>query len=81
MNDDESSIRDDMLMNNINLIGSAGRDTGNLLHQISPPIVSQFDHLMFYDELLEDESHDYELIEEMFNSKKKIKISKDKIQQ
>ena len=31
LNDDESSIRDDM-MANLNLIGSAGRDTGNLLH-------------------------------------------------
>lgn len=32
---------------------------------------------MFYEEILEDDSYDYELIEEMFNPRKKIKIGID----
>jgi hypothetical protein len=34
--------------------------------------------VLFYEELIDDDSYDYDLIEEMFNPKKKVKISKDK---
>lgn len=61
------------MMGNLANIIASGRDTGNLLHQISP-----FENILFYDELLDDDNYNYELIEEMFNPKKKIKISKDK---
>lgn len=33
--------------------------------------------MIFYEEILEDDAYDYELIEEMFNPRKKIKISKE----
>jgi hypothetical protein len=41
-----------------------------------PP--APYNEPIFYEEKMEDDSYDYELIEEMFHSKKKIKISKDK---
>jgi len=34
----------------------------------------------FYEEKIEDESYDHELIEELFNSKKKVKISKSQVE-
>eukprot|EP00347_Sterkiella_histriomuscorum_P012808 403367150 len=38
--------------------------------------VSPFENIMFFDELPEEESYDYQLIEELFNPQKKIRISK-----
>lgn len=35
------------------------------------------ENLIFYEETLEDDSYDFGLIEDMFNPRKKIKISKD----
>lgn len=39
--------------------------------------VMPFDNAQFYDEILEDDAYDEDLIEEMFTSKKRIKICKE----
>ena len=43
-------------------------------HQFAKP----FENVIFYEEPLDEESYDHELIEELFNAQRKIRVSKDK---
>ncbi|CDW71712.1 UNKNOWN [Stylonychia lemnae] len=67
----------------IDLIGLSGNNNNNRMHmdnQINGNnmlIITPFENILFYDELLDEESYDAQLIDELFNGQKKIKISKE----
>ena len=76
--DDDLSMRDNKDLSFIDRpeFGMPASQSVLLPNQIVPT-PRHMDHLMFYEELLEDDSYDFELIDELFNPKKKFRLSKE----